>query len=420
MADHTEIGKKEKLWTLSFLFLWQGQFVSVLGDVIYELALGFWVLEVTKSKALMGTFMAATVLPKVIVAPFAGVLVDRMDRKKILFLADFARGISVVFIGIASIVGFVKMWMVLVAGIILGLCGAFFSPGINSVLPDVVPKSKLVNANSVFSTLYAAGNIFGFLAGGVLYRVIGAAFMFLFNGLSYIFSAITILFMKIPKTVKENEASHFFADMKEGFVFVWSFKALRNAIIVSSLLNFLFNMALVLNIPLFEETEWLGSTKYGIAMAFATAGMLLGMVYTSIFDIKPSKRFALLIFSGFVSSVLLAVFALLYNFYFMLIVLFVGGLFLAITNVLFNSSIQITVPQKMRGKVFALMGTLTQGLTPLAMALGGILAEFIPIRTIIFSCFSVSFITFVPLLLMASFKRFINYNEEEESLEDIM
>ncbi|EOC99754.1 MFS transporter [Caldisalinibacter kiritimatiensis] len=75
---------KERLWTKDFFLLWQGQLVSALGDVVYSIALGFWVLKVTGSTALMGTLMAASVLPRVIISPFAGVFVDRSDRKKVL------------------------------------------------------------------------------------------------------------------------------------------------------------------------------------------------------------------------------------------------------------------------------------------------------------------------------------------------
>ena len=73
-----------RLWNRGFLLLWQGQLVSSLGDVIYEIALGFWILAVTGSTAMMGSLMAASALPRILVAPFAGVLVDRSERKWLL------------------------------------------------------------------------------------------------------------------------------------------------------------------------------------------------------------------------------------------------------------------------------------------------------------------------------------------------
>jgi DHA3 family macrolide efflux protein-like MFS transporter len=81
-----------KLWTLNFFLLWQGQLVSALGDVVYEIALGFWVLAVTGSTGLMGILMAASVLPRIVISPFAGVLVDRCNRRNMLVLMDLIRG----------------------------------------------------------------------------------------------------------------------------------------------------------------------------------------------------------------------------------------------------------------------------------------------------------------------------------------
>ena len=72
--------KKERLWTPSFLVLWQSQLVSTIGDAIYTIALGFWILDVTGSTALMGALMAASMLPGILVAPFAGVLIDRSNK----------------------------------------------------------------------------------------------------------------------------------------------------------------------------------------------------------------------------------------------------------------------------------------------------------------------------------------------------
>ena len=105
-------GKKSKLWNINFLLLWQGQFVSAVGDVAYEIALGFWILAVTGSTGLMGTLLAASTIPRVLLAPFAGVLVDRTDRKWLLVLMDAIRGAVVVLIGIIALTGHAAVWMV--------------------------------------------------------------------------------------------------------------------------------------------------------------------------------------------------------------------------------------------------------------------------------------------------------------------
>ena len=120
--------EKNKFISLSLFLLLQGQFVSVMGDMIYEIALGFWVLAFTGSTVLMGVLMATSLVPGIILSPFAGVIVDRTSRKKLMILMDLLRGITIILVALAALMGFLELWMVFVAGIILGVGGAFFGP----------------------------------------------------------------------------------------------------------------------------------------------------------------------------------------------------------------------------------------------------------------------------------------------------
>jgi len=210
----------QRLWTLNFFLLWQGQLVSVLGDVVYAIALGFWVLAVTGSTALMGGLLAASTLPRILAAPFAGVVVDRGDRRMLMVWMDVVRGAAVVAVGIAAFAGILQVWMVFAAGILLGLCGAFFTPAVGSVIPDITSAGKVVRANSVFSMLQTGGNIIGNTAGGVLFQLLGAPFLFLFNGLSYLFSAGNLLVARFPRVHHVQSKAHFAADLRNGLAFV--------------------------------------------------------------------------------------------------------------------------------------------------------------------------------------------------------
>lgn len=414
--------KKESLWNANFLLLWQGQLVSAFGDVIYEIALGFWILAVTGSTALMGTLMAVSTLPRILIAPFAGVFVDRSDRKKVLFTADILRGIFVTFIGIAAYMGFIKIWMVFAAGIIINICGAFFNPAVNSSLPDITPKSKIIKANSLYSMIYTGSNIVGSSAGGVVFKVLGAPIMFLVNGISYLFSAITILFIKIPKLDKpvDKKETAFFKDMKEGLSFVWRFRGLRNLIVMAAAMNFFGSIGIMLLIPLFNMNENLGPVKYGIATAIMSAGMFLGMLTTSIINIKTNKRYLVFVSTFIISVAAWAVFPLVGLFPIMVGLMTLGGFLNAIFNVLFSSTMQLTVPQESRGKVFSLIGAISSGLTPIAFAVGGIIAEFIPVKILIPACFFIALLIFLPIGFTESTRRFIGFDPEKETLEDIV
>jgi MFS family permease len=415
-----ELNKKEKLWTWNFFLLWQGQFVSAFGDIAYSIALGFWIYAETGSTAMMGTLMAVSMLPRLIISPFAGVWVDRSDRKKIIVWMDFIRGLITVLIGIAAFTDIIQIWMVFTAGIILGICAAFFNPAVSSVIPDIVPTSKVMQANSAFNMIYSGTNILGNPIGGVAYQMLGAPVMFLFNGLSYIFSSATEIFIKVPKIHKEMQQLHFFEDMMQGFRFIWKFKGLRSTLMIAAGLNLFANTAMVLMMPFFQMTKGLGPGKYGFAIAMFTGGAFVGMLATSSIDVKPKHRYGLFILTGLISSIFFTAFPLSNNLLVIVTLLFFAGLLNAILNVLFQTTIQLAVPQDMRGKVFSLMGTVLMGLTPIGMALGGVMAEYIAARYVMSLCSAITFCFFIPFIFMPSFKRFINYNPEEQTLENIM
>ena len=411
---------KPKLWNMNFFLLWQGQFVSAMGDVAYSIALGFWILALTGSTALMGTLMAASSLPRILISPFAGVVVDRSDRKWLLVLMDMIRGIFVVFVGIASYLRFIQIWMVFVAGVVIGACGAFFNPAVGSIIPDIVDKRRLVQANSVFSIVQTASGIVGSSAGGILFKILGASFMFLFNGLSYIFSAITEIFIKVPKIVHEKTKLHFFADMKDGFKFVWHFRGLRTLMMTAGIINFFAVMGIMLILPLFHQEENLGPALYGLIMAFFTAGLFLGFLFTSIVNFKPEQRFRVFSVCYLVMSSTMILLPVFLNFPLMALLVFITGFVNAILNTFINTVLQLTTPQAKRGKVFGLLISIAGGLMPVAYATGGVLAEFIPVRVLISSSFVLVLIFFLPMLASASFRSYVRFDPDTQTLEDIM
>jgi DHA3 family macrolide efflux protein-like MFS transporter len=416
-----------KLWTMNFFLLWQGQLVSAMGDVLYEIALGFWVLAVTGSTGLMGTLMAASALPRILIAPFAGVLVDRCNRRNMIVLMDLIRGIVITAVGIAALLGIVQIWMVFGAGVTLGICAAFFNPTVSSTLPDIVPRDKIIQANSALNMVGTGTSILANPLGGFMYQLLGAPIMFLTNGISYLVSAFTEIFIKVPNIERkvsledsmQSTKESFKQDLKGGFKFVWNFKGLRYLIITGAFLNFFANMGIILILPLFQRTQALGAGKYGVAIALLTGGMFTGMGLISIIKVPYEKRLGIFMISSVIFSIGFAAFPMV-SFNYMLVLLFIAGFFNAIVNTLISATLQLTVPQEMRGKVFSIMNTVCGGLVPIAMAVGGILAEFIAIKYIILTTFLLSGIGIIPLGFITNFKHFINFNPDCQSLEDIM
>jgi MFS family permease len=412
-APQPPAGAVKKLWSRSFTILWQGQLVSSLGDAAYAIALGFWILAVTGSTALMGTLMAASTLPGVLVAPFAGAIIDRGDRKRLLVLMDLLRGTVVVLVAAAALTDRIAVWMVFAAGVILSVCGAFFTPGINSSLPDITPKEKITNANSIFSIASAGSNMLGNAAGGMMFQFFGAPLLVLFNGLSFLFSGFSVMFVKIPAIALKSE-QHLLKDIRDGFRYVWGQKGLREALVLAALVNFVSFVAIVLILPMFKQSPSLGSGRYGLAMACFMGGSMSGFLFTSIVKIPCGKKLVAFAVSNLTSCLAIILCVNILAFPLMLVLIALGGFFNAIVNVVLISSIQVATPQHMRGKVLSLMNMLTSGLTPLAMVVGGVLGGLLPIRMIISVCFALNMIILTPLILSPHFRRFMRIESAEE------
>lgn len=409
-----------KLWNKNFSLLWQGQLVSAFGDVIYMIALNFWILDLTGSTALMGTLSALSVLPRIILGPFAGVLVDRGNRKWFIVITDLIRGIFVTFVGIAALFGFIQIWMVFVTGVICGVCAALFNPTIQSVRPDLVPESKLAQANSASSLSQSGMNMLGNAIGGVLYIAIGAPYMFLFNGISYIFSAFTEVFINVPKVKGDLKEVTFKEDFKIGFKFLWEFKTLKKIFLCASAINLFFSAGMILFLPYCREQSFLGPERYGISVAVCSLGMICANSFLSIKEIKEKRKFIIYRLTILICGVLTFSIGFIKNFYVLLIVIFIAFACNAIFNTMFDTMTALIIPQDKRGKVFALMGTFAMGLTPLGNLIGGVLGEIIGISYTMKIMFFIGFIFIIMIVSIKEVKSLIFYDKNSESIEELI
>lgn len=189
--------------------------------------------------------------------------------------------------------------------------------------------------------------------------------------------------------------------------------------IIAAILNFFGVMGIMLILPLFNGFKHLGPALYGLAMAFFTGGLLVGFLFTTVFSFRPEDRFFVFNICFIVTSVGMIMFSAVLYFPSMAFFGFLTGFANAIGNTFISAVMQLTVPQDKRGKVFGLLASLAGGLNPVAFAVGGVLAEFMPIRILISGSFVVTLFLYIPLFLSKSFKRYINYNPKTQKIEDI-
>jgi MFS transporter, DHA3 family, macrolide efflux protein len=416
----------KRLWNKNFSILWQGQLISDFGNAAFTVALGFWVLEATKSAlypfgntALMGLILACFAIPGVVLGPVAGAFADRHNRKLIIVAADFVRGVLFALMGLTVYLQIFPFVMIYPLAIMAGACGAFFGPAISSVIPDIVSTDDLSKANSARSFSSALTQLLGSSLGGLLYSMLTAPILILINGISFLYASVTQLFMKLPAKPINPERKNILHDIAEGIKYTFGNRGIRTLVLTGMLINFFAVCGMTLMTPLFTSEPNFGVKLYGYIMGTMMAGMIIGMVVFSIVKIKPSQRAGIFGLSMMVMVFSMVPVGIIKNVYWLFPFAFLSGITNAIVNVMLQTILQTTVAAENRGKVFGILGTVMGGLQPIAMAVSGVFGLLVGIRPAITISFSLLVLAALPLLFDKHFKAYINTDTTADALPEI-
>lgn len=379
-----------KLFNRNFTLLWLGQSVSQLGNGAGFIAVMWWIQTTTGSAMALGTLAMIQSLIGVGLGPFAGTLVDRANRKHIIVLSDLVRGLlSLLLAWLVFTDGLTLPALFLVKGI-TAVCAHFFYPAIGASIPLLVPDKELERANSLNQITINLVNIIGFGAGGILVALTGVPALLLINGLAFIVSAISEMFIHIPtvnKTKPVGGARAFLGEIVTGIQYIRGNQVLFKILQVAMILNFFFAPYFVL-LPLFVSDHLgAGSDVYGYLLSAQMLGALTATLIISLSQVV--KRNLWLVKWGLViqAATMLVLPFLPRELWLIHTGLFaVGGLFNAFVNIFFGALVQRTSDPKHLGKVFGVMSTMTGGLQPLSQGLSGALADFIKVPVIYTVC----------------------------------
>jgi len=416
----TDTSQPNRLFNRNFVLLWQGQLVSKLGSQAHGVALMLWVKHATDSATIMGTIVMAASLPAVLVAPFAGVLADRVQRRGIIVASDLIAGLAV--LSLASLMFLAPeattatmVWMFAVS-VLLSLTMVFFGTAGGAAIPDLVPSERLSAANSMNRLSDQLAGLLGQGAGGVLFRVLGAPHLFLFDSFSYLYAAASSMFIRIPEvtrsiqTLQPSGWQRLKADIAEGFQFIWSHPGLRSLFVFAAVLNFFFSPITVL-LPFYVEDtlqaspDWFGylmaALGVGSAGGYGIAAWLKGpAIWRARFTVVGMVLLSACILAlGLVTTIAGA-----------MILIVALGVFLGFVNVTIVTLIQKAVPTEIRGRVFGLLTTLMGGLVPISQGLTGVVADAVnqDSPAIFVGCGAITIAWSLLLLLNRDFRAFLS------------
>ena len=372
---------KRKLWNKDFILLLQGNTVSTIGDLMYSVAIGYWVYEQTGSSGLMGIMSAISMFVTMVLSPFSGSIVDKCNRKWVLVGMDIMQGVVMLGIGLLAYLNKLSVSGVLIAAFLAALGSVFYSPAASTLMIDIIPHDDMTRGQSIFSGSNALVNMVGTAFSGVMVAFFGVPLIVIINGLSNLYSAVSELFIHVPRTAQQGSrvsAKSILRDSKEAVRMIFSDKCLRLFVPCALILNLLAAGPLTLVLPFCMEKGFTVD-MYGYLMAVWTAASLICVLVLGVVKLKPKVRFWVMAV-GFTGSVLF--FGLTYiskQFVPLCMMAFLASFANCAGNTIFNASLMLALPEKNRGAILGFIQSASVGGTALSAVIYGLLGDVLPL-----------------------------------------
>src|SRR4026209_2636038 len=188
----------------SFSLLWTGQLISTMGSALTSLAASIYIYRLTGSALSVGLMLMATAAPSLLVGLFAGVFVDRYDRKKIMITADIIRAILILLVPVLVPLNIIWLYVIVM---LTSAIGQFFDPAHESVLPEVASDEELAAANSLIAISSFGSTAVGFAAAGLIASAANINWAFYADAITFIFSAVCVYLISVKSMQAEEETS---------------------------------------------------------------------------------------------------------------------------------------------------------------------------------------------------------------------
>ena len=391
--------KKRNLWNKDFILLLQGSVVSTIGDVMYSVAIGYWVYEKTGSNSLMGIMTSISLFVTMILSPFTGSITDRCNRKWVLVGMDLLQSAIMITVGILAFADKLSTPMVIIAAFLAAIGTVFYSPAASTLMLDIIPHDDMVRGQSVFSSASSFVNMVGTAFSGVVVAFFGVPLIVILNGLSNLYSAISELFIDVPKTVKQGApvtVKGLMQDYASAVRSIFSDKYLKIFVPSSLIINLLAAGPLTLILPLVLEKGF-PVDNYGYIMSVWTAASLICVLLLSIITLKPKFRFWTMTVGFMGTGVFLALAYLSNNFIVMCVFAFIGAFMNVAANTIFNAAFMLAIPEENRGGILGFFQAASTGGTAISAVLYGFFGDIFPLY-IVFTVGTI--ISIIPMAYM--------------------
>ncbi len=364
----------------NFRLYFVGQLISLSGTWMQNIAQGYLVFQITHSEAWLGIVACVAGLPLVLLAPIAGVVVERIPRRRLLLMTQVSQMLLAFILAYLTATNRVEVWQIVVLAFLLGLTNALDMPGRYTFLVEIVGPEDLRSGIAVNAIMNSGSRVLGPALAGLALVQFGVAWCFLINGLSFVAVIFFLLIMKVPYPMAKVAHTDAVQQLKEGLRFVRSHERILPLLLLAAIGGF-FIIPVIQVLPSFADVV-LHSPTEGYAALTSAEG--IGSIVSGLSVGWLAHRFgygriaAVTALMAGVSTFLVSqqtavpVAAVVVAF---------SGLFTTLLVISTNTLIQIAVPDSFRGRVLALFTLCFPGLSPFGALVLGIISNVIGVST---------------------------------------
>ena len=358
--------------------MWFGHLISHAGDAVFMIALPWLMLDITGSKSLTSLVSMSAYLPAVLFGLFAGVVVDRYNRKWIMIYSDILRALLVAVIPLSLIYGFISPLLIGAITFSLSTFSAFFYPARDSLIPHIVTAEELPAANSAISVSGQMSHLLGPLFAGIGISIFGLRHLFTADAISFLFSILLISLIVGPArklTIEKHPPK--WQGIVEGLTYVNSHKGLRLLLILTFVNNIFIMGPAIIGLPVFVREVL--TSDFGV-LAKLEVAMAVGMIVGSFVFWKAEKNInpiSILLFGIVMDGITYTLLFFADTSFIAMLVLIIHGIGIPLITVSRTTIIQAVVPDEYRGRLFSMIYMAVMGTTAISVGLTGFILEFI-------------------------------------------
>ena len=363
------------LGSRNYRLYFAGQGISLIGTWMQRIAQSWLVYRLTDSVFLLGIVGFSTQIPTFLVAPFAGVLVDNKNRYRILLASQIFAAIQAFILAILVLTNTVKVWHIIVLGVVLGIINAFDMPSRQSLIVEMIEnRDDLSNAIALNSTMVNGARLVGPTIAGLLIAAVGEGICFLLNALSFLAVIAALLAMKLNLPPVQKKGIAMLSNLKEGFKYAFGFPPIRAILLLLALVSIM-GMPYTVLMPIFARDILRGGPHtMGFLMGSVGVGALIGAIY------RASRKSVIgltkvLVFAASLFGAGLVLFSLSRNLFLSIVLLLFVGMGMMLQMATSNTLLQTLVDDDKRGRVLSFYNMSFFGMAPLGSFLAGSLAS---------------------------------------------